>query len=112
MKTLYTTYNNFAKRLAMLLMVLMTISVGTSIAQDENGKLYVGTGEGFYSESEAGKKHFKTGLIGNGVYESSSFEKNWAANLQSDEEKYQYVANNISFTHIYHPLFSFNYSIY
>ncbi len=72
--------------------------VATSIAQDENGKLYVGTGEGFYSESEAGKKHFKTGLIGNGVYESSSFEKNWAANLQSDEEKYQYVANNITFT--------------
>ena len=35
MKTLYTTYNNFAKRLVMLLMVLMTISVGTSIAQDE-----------------------------------------------------------------------------
>lgn len=72
--------------------------VATSIAQDENGKLYVGTGEGFYSESEAGKKHFKTGLIGNGVYESNSFEKNWAANLQSDEEKYQYVANNITFT--------------
>lgn len=35
MKTLYTTYNNFAKRLVMSLMVLMTISVGTSIAQDE-----------------------------------------------------------------------------
>ncbi len=72
--------------------------VATAIAQDENGKLYVGTGEGYYSESEAGKKHFKTGMIGNGVYESSTFEKNWAANLQTDEEKYQYVANNISFT--------------
>ena len=35
MKTLYTIYNNFAKRLVMSLMVLMTISVGTSIAQDE-----------------------------------------------------------------------------
>lgn len=72
--------------------------VATAIAQDENGKLYVGTGEGYYSEDNAGKKHFKTGLIGNGVYESSTFEKNWASNLQTDEEKYQFVANNISFT--------------
>lgn len=70
----------------------------TAIAQDENGVLYVGTGEGAYSESEAGKKHFKTGLIGNGVYKSNAFEKNWAANLQSDEEKYQFIANNIVFT--------------
>ena len=35
MKTLHTIYTSFAKRLVMLLMVLMTISVGTSIAQDE-----------------------------------------------------------------------------
>jgi hypothetical protein len=72
--------------------------VATSIAQDDNGIIYVGTGEGSYSEAEAGKKHFKTGLLGNGVYKSSEFDKNWAANLQTDEEKYQFVAENISFT--------------
>ena len=71
--------------------------VATSIAQDDNGVLYVGTGEGVYSESEAGKKHFKTGLPGNGVYKSSEFDKLWATSLQTDEEKYQFVANNIVF---------------
>ena len=35
MKTLHTIYTNFAKRLAMLLMVFMTIAVGTTLAQDE-----------------------------------------------------------------------------
>ena len=35
MKTLHTIYTSFAKRVVMLLIVLMTISVGTSIAQDE-----------------------------------------------------------------------------
>ncbi len=72
--------------------------VATSIAQDENGVLYVGTGEGFYNDSEAGEKHFKTGLPGNGVYKSNEFNKNWAADLQNDEAKYQFVAENISFT--------------
>ncbi len=72
--------------------------VATSIAQDDNGVLYVGTGEGFYNESEAGYKHFKTGLPGNGVYKSNTFNKNWAADLQNDEAKYQFVAENISFT--------------
>ena len=72
--------------------------VATSIAQDENGVLYVGTGEGHYSDADAGKKHFKTGLPGKGVYKADGFEKNWAANLQTDEAKYQFVATNISFT--------------
>ena len=35
MKTLYTTYNNFAKRLVMSLMVLMTVGVGSVFAQEE-----------------------------------------------------------------------------
>ncbi len=72
--------------------------VATSIAQDENGVIYVGTGEGFYSDSYAGKKSEKTGMLGNGVYKSSSFDKNWASNIESDQAKYQFVAENISFT--------------
>ncbi|MBR5573767.1 MAG: InlB B-repeat-containing protein [Paludibacteraceae bacterium] len=35
MKTLYTTYNNFAKRLVMSLMVLMTVGVGTVLGAQE-----------------------------------------------------------------------------
>ena len=35
MKTLYTTYNNFAKRLVMSLMVLMTVGVGSVLGADE-----------------------------------------------------------------------------
>lgn len=35
MKTLYTTYNNFAKRLAMSLMVLMTVGVGSALGAEE-----------------------------------------------------------------------------
>ena len=35
MKTLYTTYNNFAKRLVMSFIVLMTISVGSIMAAEE-----------------------------------------------------------------------------
>ena len=35
MKTLYTTYNNFAKRLVMSLMVLMTVGVGTMLGAEE-----------------------------------------------------------------------------
>lgn len=73
--------------------------VATSIAQDDvNGTIYVGTGEGFYTESEAGKKHFKTGLPGNGVYTSNAFTTNWTEDLTTDEEKYQFVTNNIHFT--------------
>ncbi len=72
--------------------------VATSIAQDDNGVIYVGTGEGFYSESFAGKKSEKTGMLGNGVYKSSTFDKNWATNIEGDEAKYQFVAENISFT--------------
>lgn len=34
MKTLYTTYNNFAKRLVMSLMVLMTVGVGTMLGDN------------------------------------------------------------------------------
>ena len=35
MKTLYTTYNNFAKRLVMSLIVLMTVGVGTMLGAEE-----------------------------------------------------------------------------
>ena len=35
MKTLYTTYNNFAKRLVMSLMVLMTVGVGSVLGAEE-----------------------------------------------------------------------------
>ena len=34
MKTLYTTYNNFAKRLVMSLIVLMTVGVGNAVAEE------------------------------------------------------------------------------
>lgn len=72
--------------------------VATSIAQDENGVIYVGTGEGYYEDTYAGMKHEKTGMPGNGVYKSSTFNKEWAANLDTDEAKYQFVRENITFT--------------
>ena len=35
MKTLYTTYNNFAKRLVMSLIVLMTVGVGSVLGAEK-----------------------------------------------------------------------------
>ena len=53
MKTLYTTYNNFAKRLVMSLIVLMTVGVGTMFADTYTWTLTSGdlgtTGSPFFS---------------------------------------------------------------
>ena len=68
----------------------------SSIAQGEDGTIYVGTGEGFYEELFIGQNNRKAGLPGNGVYKIATGNAQWAANLASDEEKYAYVANNFS----------------
>lgn len=68
----------------------------SSIAQGEDGTIYVGTGEGFYEELFIGQNNRKAGLPGNGVYKIATGNAQWAANLASDEEKYAYVANSFS----------------
>lgn len=68
----------------------------SSIAQGEDGTIYVGTGEGFYEELFIGQNNRKAGLPGNGVYKITTGNAQWAANLASDEEKYAYVANSFS----------------
>lgn len=68
----------------------------SSIAQGEDGTIYVGTGEGFYQELFIGQNNRKSGLPGNGVYKVTTGNAQWAASLTSDEEKYAYVANNFA----------------
>lgn len=72
----------------------------TAIAQDNNGVLYVGTGEGDYLNNGFGIKNNTIGMLGNGVYKSTtlnSTNKNWAENLTSDDAKYAWATENIKF---------------
>src|SRR5574344_1572944 len=58
----------------------------TALAQDENGIIYVGTGDGFYAstlhnEDPTGHSNNTSGMIGTGVYKmsiTSNFSRNWA----------------------------------
>ena len=72
----------------------------TTIAQDNDGVIYLGTGEGHYKRAGFGINNAKIGMIGNGVYKSTTLNasnKTWAANLNSDQEKYAWVDENIKF---------------
>lgn len=72
----------------------------TSIAQDNNGVIYLGTGEGNYKRNGFGINTDVIGMLGNGVYKSTTLNgtnKNWASSLSSDEEKYNWASQNIKF---------------
>ncbi|MFA6200574.1 MAG: T9SS type A sorting domain-containing protein [Bacteroidales bacterium] len=72
----------------------------TAIAQDNNGVIYLGTGEGNYKTTGFGINNEKIGMLGSGVYKSTtlnSSNKNWAANLADDNAKYAWVTSNIQF---------------
>ena len=84
----------------------------TAIVQDDNGVIYIGTGEGYYNigmhaENHLGRSDEPTGRIGSGVYRSNTLEKEWTASLsegsnaqETDDIKYEWICNNISFTQI------------
>lgn len=86
----------------------------TTIAQDNDGVIYLGTGEGNYKNTGFGINNEKIGMLGNGVYKSttlSSSNKNWTANLTSDEAKYAWANDNIKFALLdfTKPTSSYNY---
>lgn len=66
----------------------------TALAQGDDGAIYVGTGEGYYSDIFSGQNNRKSGLPGNGVYKVSFGVQNWAAGLASDADKYNYISTN------------------
>ena len=66
----------------------------TALAQGDDGAIYVGTGEGYYSDMFSGQNNRKSGLPGNGVYRVSFGVQNWAAGLASDADKYNYISTN------------------
>lgn len=75
----------------------------TSLVQDENGVLYVGTGEGYYNvglhnENHLGYSDEPTGRIGSGVYKSNTIATNWAESLQGAEAKYDFICNALTFS--------------
>lgn len=79
----------------------------TALAQDTNGVLYVGTGEGYYDkafheEDPTGCSNSPSGMKGKGIYKMNvgeSFVKNWANSLATDSVKYAYITNSaITFT--------------
>ncbi|MFA6704983.1 MAG: T9SS type A sorting domain-containing protein [Bacteroidales bacterium] len=72
----------------------------TAIAQDNNGVLYIGTGENNYTDNGFGINNNTIGMLGNGVYISTTINqsnKNWSNNLTSDDAKYAWVTENIKF---------------
>ena len=84
----------------------------TAIAQDDDGVLYIGTGEGFYpfkshGENPTGRSNYTSGKVGGGVFKQNKTEKEWTAQFnameniseaQRDSLKYEYIRNNFSFT--------------
>lgn len=79
----------------------------TALAQDDNGLLYVATGEGYYNttlhrENPIGHSNNASGTIGSGIFSQNSenFDKNWATNLadSDDATKYAYVDSTFKFT--------------
>lgn len=76
----------------------------TAIAQDDNGVVYVGTGESSYGENAYGLNNGLCQIMGGGVFKMNpigtgevSF-KNWVAGMTSDAQKYAFVRDNISFS--------------
>lgn len=79
----------------------------TALTQDENGIVYVGTGEGFYrvglhNLDALGKSDAVSGRVGTGVYKlaNANYTREWAANFATDEEKYAWAKENITFEHM------------
>ncbi len=73
----------------------------TAIAQDNNGVIYVGTGEAAYYNKGFGLNNGKIGMLGGGVYKSNTpSNKEWANSLGSDNSKYDWISNNIEFTNL------------
>ena len=76
----------------------------TAITQGDDGRLYVATGEGFYTkmvhaENSFGYSNQPSGSVGNGVFmQTEGFSKDWANSLQSDEAKFEYVRNSFKFS--------------
>ena len=82
-----------------------TVQNVTALAQDDNGLLYVGTGEGYYQvavhrENPIGHSNNPSGSVGSGVFaqNATDFDKNWAANMSTDAEKYAYAKQHIKFS--------------
>lgn len=70
----------------------------TAIAQDNDGVIYVGTGERTYYDNGFGINNDKVGMLGGGVFKSNlPSNKNWANGLTTDEAKYNWIAQNITF---------------
>lgn len=75
----------------------------TALAQDENGVIYVGTGEGYYNIGLHNMNHLgysdeATGRIGSGVYKSNTLSTNWTEGLSTAEAKYEWILSHLSFS--------------
>lgn len=70
----------------------------TSIAQDNNGVIYVGTGESAYMNTGFGINNERIGMLGGGVYKSNQpSQTNWSSTLSNDQDKYNWIAQNLNF---------------
>ena len=77
----------------------------TAIAQSDDGRLYIATGEGNYEdfrgENPYGYSNQTSGSVGNGVFmQTQGFSTDWAKNLvgdKADSLKYDYIAKNFKF---------------
>lgn len=77
----------------------------TALAQDDNGVIYVGTGEGYYTVGLHNMDHLgysdePTGRIGSGVYKSNTLSTTWASGFATANEKYEWICSNLSFSRI------------
>lgn len=77
----------------------------TALAQDENGVIYVGTGEGYYTTglhnmSHLGYSDEATGRVGTGIYKSNVLSTNWTEGLNNIEPKYEWICSNLSFSRV------------
>jgi hypothetical protein len=76
----------------------------TAIAQGEDGRLYIGTGEGYYEkmihgENSIGYSNQTSGSVGGGVFmQTSGVATNWAEGLADDNAKYAYIKANFAFS--------------
>lgn len=86
----------------------------TALSQDENGVIYVGTGEGYYNLGMHGENHLGSsdamrGSVGSGVYKSNSIDKEWTAGfengayateMEKNNAKYAWICSNLTFGRI------------
>lgn len=79
----------------------------TAITQGPDGRLYVATGEGYYTkmihnENPIGYSNQMSGSISNGIFmQTEIVTKSWAKNFtgpKADSLKYDYIAKNFGFT--------------